>query len=242
MRNASGQLAYGIHLLRSRKLLLRFSKGALGLHPLGDVARNLGEAQELALIVPYCIYHDRSTKLGAVLAHPPTLGLVLAFATGSRQCFVGDACCLILFGVELAEMQSDDLVRRIAFDALRAGVAGRNDAIRIKVENGVIDYAFHQLPEPHLAFQKPLLGLPAFGHVPRDLNETEQFAVLLANGVEHCEPRTVIRPCGLASLRFQTGPFWRRYSKRFAVFLALGPLARKMRQNPCLLFPPRSSP
>ena len=46
VRHAAGQLADALHLLRLGELLLRALQRLLGLAPLGDVARDLGEADQ----------------------------------------------------------------------------------------------------------------------------------------------------------------------------------------------------
>jgi hypothetical protein len=46
--------------------------------------------------------------------------------------------------VKAKEMFSDDFFRFVAFYALRAGVPGRNQAIRIQHVNGIITNGLHQ--------------------------------------------------------------------------------------------------
>ena len=80
VRDAAGQLADRLHLLRLRKLLLRALQRLLRLAPLGDVARDLGEADQLAGRIADRVDDDARPEGRAVLAHPPALGLELALA------------------------------------------------------------------------------------------------------------------------------------------------------------------
>ena len=69
-----------LHLLRLGKLLLRPLQRLLRLPPLGDVARDLGEADQLAVVVADRVDDDAGPEARAVLAHAPALGLELALA------------------------------------------------------------------------------------------------------------------------------------------------------------------
>ena len=73
MRDAAGQLADRLHLLGLAKLLF-------GCLPLGQIARDLGKADQLAGAVMDRIDDHIRPELGPVLAHPPSLGLVFARA------------------------------------------------------------------------------------------------------------------------------------------------------------------
>ena len=68
VRDAAGELADALHLLGLPQLLL-------GGPPLGQVARDLGKADQLALAVVNRIDHHARPEPAAVLADPPTLGL-----------------------------------------------------------------------------------------------------------------------------------------------------------------------
>src|SRR5690606_4433540 len=79
VRNTASQLADGLHLLRLQKLLARRLQRLLGFPPLGDVAGELGEADQLAVLANG-VQHAVRPEAAAVLAEPPALLLVDAFA------------------------------------------------------------------------------------------------------------------------------------------------------------------
>ena len=62
MRDAAGELAERLDLLRLRELLLRALQRELRFVALGDVARDLGEADDLAVRVADRIHDDVAQK------------------------------------------------------------------------------------------------------------------------------------------------------------------------------------
>ena len=110
MRHAAGELADGVHLLRLIELLARRFQALLPFAPLGDVARDLGEADDIALRVADAVDDNAGPEPGAVLAHAPALGLVPAFARRGRQRAGRDLFGVIFRGVEFRKMPADDLV------------------------------------------------------------------------------------------------------------------------------------
>ena len=122
VREAAGQLADGFHLLRLAKLLL---DRAL----LGQVARDLGEADQLARVVADRIDDHASPEPRAVLAHPPAFGFEAALARGGLQRDARDPRRAILVGVEPRKVLAHDLVGGIALEALGAGVPAADTAL-----------------------------------------------------------------------------------------------------------------
>src|SRR4029077_16040959 len=84
VRHAAGELADPFHLLRLGELFLRPLQRLRRLAPLADVARDLGEAQQLALVVANRIDDDAGPEFRTVLAHAQALGLERALAHGRR--------------------------------------------------------------------------------------------------------------------------------------------------------------
>ena len=85
VRDAAGELAERLHLLRLGELLARLFERDLRLVLLGDVARHLGEADQLAGLVADRVDHRGRIEAAAVLAHAPALRFELALARGGRQ-------------------------------------------------------------------------------------------------------------------------------------------------------------
>jgi hypothetical protein len=166
---------------------LRFAQEPLRLHSLGCVARDLGEADDVAAIAAQGVEDDRSPEARAVLAQSPAFRLVFSLASCSRQSPVGEMRGPILLGVETAEVRADDFLGRIAFDALRAAVPARDVSIRVEVKDGVVDDAFNHLPEARFGLQKPPLGLVHFRHVADDLDEAQKLSVVVPDRVQDRE-------------------------------------------------------
>ena len=80
VRDAAGELADRIHLLRLEQRLARLLERLLGVAPLGDVAGDLGEAAQAAIGVADRIDHHVRPEARAVLADPPDL----PFRSGPR--------------------------------------------------------------------------------------------------------------------------------------------------------------
>ena len=129
VRHAAGQLAERVELLRFRQLLLHLLELELGLAALGDVAGDLGEADELAVLVDR-VDDDAGPEEGAVLADAPAFLLVAALFPGNAQRAERLAVGAVGFGVEAGEVLADDLVGRIALDPLAADIPAGHDAGR----------------------------------------------------------------------------------------------------------------
>src|SRR5262249_10809989 len=119
----------------------------------------------------------------SVLAHAPTFGLELAGTPRGLQGFLRNACCLIFFGIEPAEVRSDNFIGRISLDTLRALIPGRDHTVRIEMADRVVDHAFDKLAKPRFALQETLLGLAPLGHVTGDFDKAEQGFLFIANGI-----------------------------------------------------------
>ena len=185
--DAAAELTDGFHALRGGELLLRLAQRPLCLHALRHVARDLGEAEQVALLVANGIDDHEGPELGAVLANAPPLGLVATLARRRRQRPCRYAGGAVLLGVERAEMVPDDIGRRVTLDALRARVPGGHDAVRVELEDRVIHDGVDETAETRFALQQTLARLLALGHVARDLGKPEQHAIVVANGVDDGE-------------------------------------------------------
>src|SRR6185312_8702088 len=81
VRYAAGQLAERIELLCFRQMLLHLFQLELGVATLGDVAGDLGKADEPA-VLPDRVDDDAGPEEGAVLADAPAFLLVTALLPG----------------------------------------------------------------------------------------------------------------------------------------------------------------
>jgi hypothetical protein len=114
--------------MADRVHLLRLEKGFLGLSPLGQVARDLGESQQRTRRTSDGIDDDMRPEALAILANPPPLGLELAGARGSPERGRRNAALDVLFGIESREVPADDFAGGVALEALGAGIPARDIA------------------------------------------------------------------------------------------------------------------
>ncbi len=144
---------------------------------LGDVAGDLGEADQIAVLVADGVHHHIGPEHRAVLAHPPAFGLEAADLGGDHQGAAGEAGLLIGLGIECREMPAEDFLRLIAFQALRARVPAGDDAARIQHIKSVIDHAVDQHAQASLADLGTLLRLA------HDQREPKRRAGRIARGL-----------------------------------------------------------
>ena len=112
--------------------------------PLGRVADDVGEADQVAVVV--ADHRDRAgdEDQRAVLADAPAFDFMLVFLHGQFQRAVRLAGAALVRPVEYAEMLADDFFRGVADDLLGGAVPARHASRRVEHENGVVDDAFDQ--------------------------------------------------------------------------------------------------
>src|SRR5438309_1101541 len=77
--------AGGVELLRLEQRLAGLVEFALGLAALGDVAGDLGEADDVAGVVADRVDHHVGPEARAILAHPPAFLFEAALGGGGAQ-------------------------------------------------------------------------------------------------------------------------------------------------------------
>src|SRR6185312_10682019 len=138
MRDAAGELAQRLDLLRLRELLLRALQRELRFVALGDVARDLGEADDLAVRGTDRINDEVGAEALAALAHAPVLGLVAAVLARDAERPLGHAGGALLWRIEDREMLADDFVGGVALDTLRAGIPIADIAVAVEHADRVV--------------------------------------------------------------------------------------------------------
>ena len=126
-----------------------------------------------------------SVEGAAILANPEAFLLIAALARGGGKCACRLAGGAIFFDIEAREMLPDDLLRRIAFDALCALIPACDRAVRIQHINRIIGHALDQQAELFLMLLDRRFRLPPFGQIARDLGETEKLAGRRTDGIDH---------------------------------------------------------
>ena len=144
VRDAAGQLADRLHFLRHRELFARLHQFLLGVAPLGCIADDVGEADQVSVVIA-----DHGDRAGdenqrAVLSDAPSLDFVLVFLDGQFQRAVRFAGAALVRPIEYPEMLADDFFRGVADDLLGGAVPARHASRRVEHENGVVDDAFDQ--------------------------------------------------------------------------------------------------
>jgi len=107
--------------------------------PATDIARDLGEADQLALCIADGIDDDQRPEAGTVLAQPPGLVIETAFVPRGRQSFRGPLREPVLLDIEDREMLAEDFLFRIAVDRFGAGVPAIDIAFRVEHADRVVD-------------------------------------------------------------------------------------------------------
>src|SRR6185436_11551339 len=82
----------------------------LGELPLGQIARHLREADQLAAAIAHRADHDVRPEPGPVLAHAPALVLEPALARGDLELALARPGRRLVWGIERGEVAADDLV------------------------------------------------------------------------------------------------------------------------------------
>src|SRR5580704_5569771 len=111
MGDAAGKLAERIHLLRFRELRLDALQRRFGLAALGDVAGNLGEPDQRAVVPADRIDDDTCPEIRAVLAHAPAFGRKASLAQCRFERTGWPARRAILWGIKGFERFADDFIR-----------------------------------------------------------------------------------------------------------------------------------
>ena len=108
--DAAGQFADRLHFLRHRELFARLDQLLLRVAPLGGVADDIGDADQIAVVVA-----DRGQRAGgekrrAVFADAPALDLVLAVPHRQFERAVRSAGAALVRPIQDAEMLADDFL------------------------------------------------------------------------------------------------------------------------------------
>ena len=169
---------------------------------LGQIARHLGEADQLAVLGAQRGDDHVRPELRAVLADAPALVLEPAVARRALQLALALAGADLLVVVELREVVADDLARLVALDPLGAGVPGHDAAARVEHEDRVVLDRLDQQAEARLALAQLVL------------RERGQVDVLAA------APRAPVRASAACATAATVGDARQRKRERRAVRLA----------------------
>ena len=158
VRDAAGQLADRFHLLRMPKL--RLHRPALR-----HVARDLGEAEHLARGILDRVDDDVGEEARTVLAHAPGFRFEPAVPQRRFESAQRHSGCLVLGGIEDAEVAPDDLVAGIALDSFGAFIPGQHLAVAIDQEDRIVGDRGYPLVELQIVGPGCCHGCQVLGQV-----------------------------------------------------------------------------
>ena len=184
MGDAAGEAADRLEFLRLQQRLARLVQSPLVLLALGDVTRDLGEADQPAVIVTDRVDDDIRPEAAAVLANPQPFVLEPALAGGDRQAALRQADGAILVGVELGEVLTDNFIGGVALEALAAEVPVGDQSVGIEHVDRVVGDPLHQQPEPLFAQPQRVLRPPLLGQVADHLGEADDRPGRVADRVD----------------------------------------------------------
>ncbi|GCC47009.1 hypothetical protein chiPu_0031255, partial [Chiloscyllium punctatum] len=142
VRNPAGQFADRLHLLRHRELFAGLNQLLLRVAPLGCVAQNTDEADQVSCVIMARRHGARDEERRAILSDPPTLDVVLASFDCRLQRVCGRTRAAFIRPIENSKMLADDFVRAVADDLLSGAVPTRDVSLAIERENRIVDDAF----------------------------------------------------------------------------------------------------
>src|SRR6185437_14170154 len=109
-----------------------------------EVARDLGEAQNFAVVTAQRRDQDVGPEAGAILSDAPSLVLDAAIRDRGGEIALGQAVGDSLARIEDREVLADDLVRTIALEPLGAGVPAQDVAVRVERKDRVVEHAIDE--------------------------------------------------------------------------------------------------
>jgi hypothetical protein len=125
---------------------------------IGEVARNLGEAEQPALFVAQRGDDHVRPEARAVLAYPPALVLETPLGDRDLELVLRPAAVDRLAGVESREVSADDLLGAVARQALGTGVPRHDAAVPVEQQKRVVlGLLDEQLVKPWVD-QAPIAG------------------------------------------------------------------------------------
>ena len=152
---------------------------------LGNVAGDLGEADQLSFVIMDGVDDHMRPEGAAVLAVAPALILEAAVLQRGRQIRLRGALQTLLRAVKHRKVLADNLFSDIAFGALRPGVPVHYAAAGVQHIDGVIGDPFHQQPEALLLLalrpQHRLLLCAVAG----DFGVADKLSAVVAHGVDN---------------------------------------------------------
>src|SRR5215831_9096731 len=107
--------------------------------------------------------HDGRPESRTVLANAPAFRLEPAFLCGLSQRTLGDIRVAVFGRIELTEVLSDNLLRRVSLDALGTGIPGCDISGGVELEDRIVDHRLDESPVAPFAVKQVFVRLLPFG-------------------------------------------------------------------------------
>ena len=135
MSDATRELADRVHFLRLEQRVPGLFESEVRLPAFGDVASDLGEADELADVVIDRVDDHIGPETLAALADAPAFLLETPLPGRDFERCLRFAVLPVFLGVEQRKILADDFVGHKALDALRAGIPRGHPPVRLEQKN-----------------------------------------------------------------------------------------------------------
>src|SRR5581483_7013989 len=198
VRDAPGQLSDGLHLLRLEQLLAGFLEPALRLTRLGNVARDLGKTDQLAIRITDRVDDDMRPEARAVLAQAPAFIFEFSLARRLRQVALRAASRTILRRKKHRIVLPKNFVGGIALDPLRAAVPADDRSVGVHQEDGIVGHRLDQELEAAFGTEtagKGLVHQKTLNSLANSPNEGEVPWCGLSLQADHSQPADDERGC-----------------------------------------------
>ena len=179
MRYPARQFAERFHLLRLEQCALRLLKQLAGTSSFGNIARNFGKSDQLAILMDG-VDHDMREEAASVPPHAPSLGLEPTLTSRRLQAPKGNACCDILWRVEPGKMRADNFLFGVPLDPPCPRVPARDVAIRREHKNGIVGDTLNQQAEAAFAFEHRIVSGLLVADIADHLTETDKLTPAVA--------------------------------------------------------------
>ena len=115
-----------------------------GEHLVGDVAGDLGKADQLSAVVPDGINNHMGPEMRAVFANAPAFFFKFAMSNCCVETFLRIIIFAVFWPVEFGKMLANNFFRSIALDAFGTGIPVGYPSLGVQHVNGIVRDALHQ--------------------------------------------------------------------------------------------------
>src|SRR5450755_3344701 len=150
------------------------------------IASDLCEADKLVRRVAHRIHHHAGPQTRSILAYAPAFGLKPSGGSRNLERTHGRTRADIVVPVKDAEIRTDDFLRAIALDTLRARIPTFHGAVEIEQVNRIVDDAVDEhLRDAAAVFAADLAQRGAHRYIASDRCEADKLVRRVAHRIHH---------------------------------------------------------